>query len=276
MKKEFALLSAICVLSTNILAAENIHPITREMGSGTRAAFVEIFKIQKEIKNKKVDAITKKAEITNSTGVMITSIQNDKNAIGYISLGSLNNTVKSIQIDGVSASIENIQNGTYKIQRPFYVVTKKDNPLIADFLNIAMSQKKIIEKAGYIPNNNQNTEIKTQKPSGKLVIAGSSSVSPLMEKLVENYRLKNPNAEIEIQTSDSTMGANLVVDNIADIGMLSRDLKPSEKEKGLNPQILAIDGLAVIVRKENPVNNLSSQNIKEIFLGNIQNWNEIK
>ena len=275
MKKTLAILSGALFLTANAFA-EDIHPIRREMGSGTRSAFVELFKVQKEIKNKKVDAITPKAEITNSTGVMITSIQNDKNAIGYISLGALNHTVKSVSIDGVTASIENIQNGTYKIQRPFYVVTKKDNPLIADFLNIAMQSKDIIQKAGYIPNDNQKTEYKTEKPSGKLVIAGSSSVSPLMEKLVEYYRLKNPNADIEIQTSDSTMGANLVTDNIADIGMLSRDLKPSEKEKGLNPKILAIDGLAIIVHNENPVNNLSTENIQQIFLGNLKQWKEIK
>ncbi len=275
MKKTIAILSGALFLTANAFA-EDIHPITREMGSGTRSAFVELFQVQKKIKNKKVDAITQKAEITNSTGVMITSIQNDKNAIGYISLGALNHTVKSVAIDGVSANIKNIQNGTYKIQRPFYVVTKKDNPLISDFLNIAMQSADIIQKAGYIPNNNQKTEYKTKKPSGKLVIAGSSSVSPLMEKLVEYYRLKNPNADIEIQTSDSTMGANLVVDNIADIGMLSRDLKQSEKAKGLNPKILATDGLAIIVHNENPVNNLSAENIRAIFLGNLKQWNQIK
>ena len=275
MKKTIAILSGALCLTANAFA-EDIHPITREMGSGTRSAFVELFQVQKEIKNKKVDAITQKAEITNYTGVMITSIQNDKNAIGYISLGALNHTVKSVAIDGVSANIENIQNGTYKIQRPFYVVTKKDNPLISDFLNIVIQSKDIIQKAGYIPTNNQNTEYKTNKPEGKLVIAGSSSVAPLMEKLVEYYRLKNPNANIEIQTSDSTMGANWVVDNIADIGMLSRNLKESEKQKGLKPKILAIDGLAIIVHNENPVNDLSSENIKEIFLGNIQHWDNIK
>ena len=274
--KKIIVLSGLFVFQNHAFANDFIQPISREMGSRTRGAFTEIFKIQKEIKNKKIDATTQQAEITNSTGVMISSIQNQKNAIGYISLGSLNKTVKALKIDGVAASVDNIKNGSYQIQRPFLVVVKKENILIEDFLEYATHQNKIIEKTGYIPNNTQRIEYKTKQEKGKIVIAGSSSVSPLMEKLVENYKKENPNAIIEIQTSDSTMGANLVAENIADIGMLSRDLKESEKKKGLKERVLAIDGLAVIVNNDNPIENISKENVKDIFLGNIKTWLELK
>lgn len=280
MKNTFSKLAlgilAGATLSANALLAEAIHPISREMGSGTRGAFVEIFGIQKEVKGKKIDATTTKAEVTNSTGVMITSIANSKSAIGYISLGSLNDTIKALKVDGVAPSVENINNKSYKISRPFNVVTKegKDSALATDFLGYAVNAKAVIEKAGYIAN--KDSKFSSKKPSGKLVIAGSSSVTPLMEKIAESYKSVNPNATIEILQSDSTTGVNSVVEGIADIGMVSREVKESEVKKGLKVQVLATDGLAVIVNKANGLDNISKESVKKIFMGELTDWGEVK
>lgn len=275
MKKYLLGLLASCVLG-GVLMAQDIFPISREMGSGTRGAFVEIFGIQKEVRNKKVDATIQKAEVTNSTGVMMTTVANSANSIGYISLGSLNDTIKAVSIDGVSPSVQNINNKTYGISRPFNVVTKTMNPVIEDFLKYALSKeaKGIVEKAGYI-SVAKDSYVST-KPSGKIIIAGSSSVTPLMEKLKESYEKINPNVEIEIQQSDSTTGVNSVVEGIADIGMASREIKESELKKGINAQVLAIDGLAVIVNKENPISNLKKEDVRKIFLGEITSWEQVK
>lgn len=275
MKKCLLGLLASCMLG-GVLMAQDIFPISREMGSGTRGAFVEIFGIQKEVRNKKVDATTQKAEVTNSTGVMMTTVANSANSIGYISLGSLNETIKAVSIDGVSPSVQNINNKTYGISRPFNVVTKAMNPVIEDFLKYALSKeaKGIVEKAGYI-SVAKDSYVST-KPSGKIIIAGSSSVTPLMEKLKESYEKINPNVEIEIQQSDSTTGVNSVVEGIADIGMASREIKESELKKGINAQVLAIDGLAVIVNKENPISNLKKEDVRKIFLGEITSWEQVK
>lgn len=275
MKKCLLGLLASCVLG-GVLMAQDIFPISREMGSGTRGAFVEIFGIQKEVRNKKVDATTQKAEVTNSTGVMMTTVANSANSIGYISLGSLNDTIKAVSIDGVSPSVQNINNKTYRISRPFNVVTKIMNPVIEDFLKYALSKeaKGIVEKAGYI-SVAKDSYVST-KPSGKIIIAGSSSVTPLMEKLKESYEKINPNVEIEIQQSDSTTGVNSVVEGIADIGMASREIKESELKKGINAQVLAVDGLAVIVNKENPISNLKKEDVRKIFLGEITSWEQVK
>lgn len=275
MKKCLLGLLTSCMLS-GVLMAQDIFPISREMGSGTRGAFVEIFGIQKEVRNKKVDATTQKAEVTNSTGVMMTTVANSANSIGYISLGSLNDTIKAVSIDGVSPSVQNINNKTYGISRPFNVVTKTMNPVIEDFLKYALSKeaKGIVEKAGYI-SVAKDSYVST-KPSGKIIIAGSSSVTPLMEKLKESYEKINPNVEIEIQQSDSTTGVNSVVEGIADIGMASREIKESELKKGINAQVLAVDGLAVIVNKENPISNLKKEDVRKIFLGEITSWEQVK
>ncbi|EAK0297575.1 phosphate ABC transporter substrate-binding protein [Campylobacter upsaliensis] len=275
MKKYALGLLAGLVLSTSVMA-ENIFPISREQGSGTRGAFVEIFEIQKKVKDKKIDATTQKAEVTNSTGVMLTTVANSKNSIGYISLGSLNDSVKALQIDGVAPSVENINNKSYKISRPFNVVTKTTNPLIEDFLKYSTSieAKAIVEKAGYIAT--AKASFQSTKPEGKLIVAGSSSVTPLMEKLAESYKAVNSNAVIEIQQSDSTTGVNSVVEGIADIGMVSREVKDSELKKGVTPLVLAIDGLAVIVNKSNGVENLSKDSVKKIFMGEITDWQDAK
>lgn len=294
MKKLLLVLSVIFV-SMSAIYAEQIRPITREMGSGTRSAFVDIFDIKAQRGGKKVDAISQNAEVTNSTGVMILSVSNAKNAIGYISLGSLNERVKALKIDGVAPSVANVGNKSYKIVRPFNVAFKRDskNALIADFLSFTQSKNavQIIQKVGYIaiPSDNQNapksrenaptapqSDYKSQNLQGKLVIAGSSSITPLMEKLQEAYIALNPRAEVEILQSDSTMGINATTENIADIAMVSRELTSSEIARGLVVQVLAMDALVVIVNKQNALENVRADAIKQIFLGQITKWSELK
>ncbi|MBE6430290.1 MAG: phosphate ABC transporter substrate-binding protein [Campylobacter sp.] len=274
-KKYLVALFVLCGLSSSLMA-ENIYPISREMGSGTRGAFVDIFDVKKQIGNKKIDATSKKAEVTNSTGVMITTVANSKNAIGYISLGSLNDTVKAVKIDGVTPSVENVNNKSYTVFRPFNLAVSSNNELVNDFLAYIGSNlsKNIIQKAGYIAI--YDNEFSSVKPSGKIVVAGSSSITPLMEKLKEGYKLVNPNATIEIQQSDSTTGINSAIEKIADIAMVSREFKDNELKSGLKTQILALDGLAVIVNKENSINSLSKESVKKIFAGEITDWNRVK
>ena len=258
------------------LLAENIYPISREMGSGTMGAFVDIFDVKEQVGKKKIDATSKKAEVTNSTGVMITTVANSKNAIGYISLGSLNDSIKAVKIDGVAPSVENINNKTYTVFRPFNLAISSDNELVNDFLGYTSSNqaKSIIQKAGYIAL--YDNEFSSKKPSGKIVVAGSSSITPLMEKLKESYKSLNPKATIEIQQSDSTTGINSAIEKIADIAMVSREFKDSELKKGLKTQVLALDGLAVIVNKSNPIDSLSKDSVKKIFTGDITTWEKVK
>lgn len=275
MKKLLQFVMASLMLSLSCAFAESIYPISREMGSGTRGAFVDIFDVKQET-GKKIDATSKKAEVTNSTGVMITTVANSKNAIGYISLGSLNESVKALKIDGVAPSVANINNKSYTIFRPFNVVVKNKTPLAEDFLSYAGSQNAlaIIEKAGYIAVG--KNAFSSKKPKGKLVIAGSSSVTPLMEKLKEAYEKINPNANLEILQSDSTTGVNSTIEGIADIGMVSREVKQSELKKGLKAQVLALDGLAVIVHKSNKLDSISKENVKKIFMGELSEWDKVK
>lgn len=275
MKKLLQFVMASLMLSLSCAFAEGIYPISREMGSGTRGAFVDIFDVKQET-GKKIDATSKKAEVTNSTGVMITTVANSKNAIGYISLGALNDEVKALKIDGVAPSVANINNKSYTIFRPFNVVTKTKTPLAEDFLNYASSQNAlaIIEKAGYIAVS--KNAFSSKKPKGKLVIAGSSSVTPLMEKLKEAYEKINPNANLEILQSDSTTGVTSTSEGIADIGMVSREVKQSELKKGLKAQVLALDGLAVIVHKSNKLDDISKESVKKIFMGELSEWDKVK
>ncbi len=275
MKKLLQFVMASLMLSFSCAFAESIYPISREMGSGTRGAFVDIFDVKQET-GKKIDATSKKAEVTNSTGVMITTVANSKNAIGYISLGALNDEVKALKIDGVAPSVANINNKSYTIFRPFNVVTKTKTPLAEDFLSYASSQNAlaIIEKAGYIAVS--KNAFSSKKPKGKLIIAGSSSVTPLMEKLKEAYEKINPNANLEILQSDSTTGVTSTIEGIADIGMVSREVKQSELKKGLKAQVLALDGLAVIVHKSNKLDDISKESVKKIFMGEVTNWDEVR
>ena len=204
-------------------------------------------------------------------------MEGNEYAIGYVSLGSLNDTVKSVKIDGAEATAENIKSGTYKISRPFNIVTKdKVSDVAQDFINYIMSPEgqKIVEEAGCIPVDDVK-EYQSNGATGKIVIGGSSSVSPAMEKLKEAYLGVNPKAEIEIQTSDSTTGVTSTIDGVFDIGMASRELKDSEVSKGVKPTVIALDGIAVIANKDSEVKELTSEQVKDIFTGKIVTWDEV-
>ena len=258
---------------------KSISVLSREDGSGTRGAFIELFGIEKKDANgKKIDYTTDEAAITNSTAVMLTSVAGDNYAIGYVSLGSLNDSVKAVKIDGADATVANINNGSYKISRPFNIAVKEGlSPVAQDFVNFIVSDdgQKIIAANKYIKI--QNTKAySSNKASGKVVVAGSSSVSPVMEKLIEAYKNVNPNAKIELQTSDSTTGVTNAINGTCDIGMASRALKDSEKAKGVQEITIAIDGIAVIVNKLNPVADMTKTQVEQIFTGNITKWSDVK
>ena len=267
-----------CGSSDGFNADEEISIITREDGSGTRGAFIELFGIEKKNEEgTKIDYTTDAASITNSTSVMMTTVESDLHAIGYISLGSLNDTVKAVQIDGVTASVENIKNGSYSIYRPFNIAVKEGLSDVAqDFINYILSAEgqAVIEGAGYITVS-ENGAFTSNGASGKVTVAGSSSVSPVMQKLKEAYLAVNENAEIEILTSDSSTGMSNAIEGICDIGMASRAVKDSEKEKGLIEITIANDGVAVIVNKENPVESMTKSQVEQIYTGVVTNWSDI-
>ena len=255
----------------------SINVLSREDGSGTRGAFIELFGVEKKnAQGKKVDYTTDEASITNSTAVMLTTVAGNKYAIGYVSLGSLSSSVKAVKIDGVSATVDNINNGSYKIARPFNVAVRNNLSNAAqDFLNYILSSdgQNIIAANKYIKVPAANS-YKTSGISGKIVVAGSSSVSPVMEKLIEAYKALNPSVQIELQTSDSTTGVINAIDGTCDIGMASRALKDSEKEKGVREVTIAIDGIAVIINNDNPVESLKKSDVEGIFTGKINSWSE--
>ena len=258
--------------------SNDITIVSREDGSGTRGAFIELFEIEeKQSDGTKVDMTTTDAQITNNTSVMLTTVAGDEYAIGYVSLGSLNDTVKALKIDGEEATEQNIKDGKYKICRPFNIATKKgaDNELAKDFISYIMSKEgqQVISDNGYIGDDSAEAYAGT-KPSGKVVVGGSSSVSPVMEKLIEAYKKVNTGAEIELQTTDSTTGMTSAIDGSYDIGMASRELQDDEKDK-LDSQAIATDGIAVIVNKNNTTDELSSDQVKDIYTGNAVAWDEV-
>lgn len=267
-----------CATKSGFDMSSEITVISREDGSGTRGAFVELFGIeQKNANGKKVDYTVSTADITQSTGVMITSVSQNAHAIGYISLGSLNDSVKALKIDGAKATVENIKNGSYKISRPFNIATKENVSEVAkDFVDFILSEdgQKIVEQNGYIAASDA-AAFSGKKPSGKITIAGSSSVTPVMEKLREAYLAINTNATIEINQSDSTTGVNSVINDICDIGMASRELKDSELSSGITPTVIALDGIAVIVNNKNTVDNLTVEQVRKIYMGDVTKWSDV-
>lgn len=267
-----------CFAAPKFNSKKSISVLSREDGSGTRGAFIELFGIEKKDANgKKIDYTTDEAAITNSTAVMLTSVAGDRYAIGYVSLGSLNDSVKAVKIDGAEATVANINNGSYKISRPFNIAVKEGLSAVAqDFVNFILSEdgQKVIAANKYIQIPAK--AYTSNKASGKVVIAGSSSVSPVMEKLIEAYKSVNSNAKIELQTSDSTTGVTNAINGTCDIGMASRGLKDSEKAKGVQEITIAIDGIAVVVNKENPTSGLTKAQIEQIFTGAVTKWSMVK
>ena len=252
-----------------------INVISREEGSGTRGAFVELTGVEEKIDGVKVDQTTLDAEIASSTSVVITTVEGDKNAIGYISLGSLSDKVKAIEVDGVYPTTESVKSGEYKISRPFVVAFKTLSETAEDFLKFVMSSngQDIVEKKGYIRVDDGNKyAYESSKKSGSVTISGSSSVYPVMEVLVEAYMTLNPDVKVTLMQSDSTTGINDAISGKSDIGLSSRNLKASELEKGLEYNVMAMDGIAVIVNNGNAVKSLSSETIRDIYKGLVTTW----
>ena len=260
-------------------ASDDITVISREDGSGTRGAFIELFGIEeKDADGNKIDKTITTADITNSTSVMMTSVADDTAAIGYISLGSLDDSVKAVKIDGAEASAENVSNGSYKVSRPFNIATKgTPNEVTQDFINFILSAdgQAVVEEAGYISDGNTGAYT-SAGVKGKINVAGSSSVTPVMEKLKEAYVAINPDVQIEVQQSDSTTGMTSAAEGVCDIGMASRELKDSELSAGLTPTVIATDGIAVIVNKDSSVDSLTIDQVKGIYTGTITKWSEVK
>ena len=254
-------------------ASGAITVVSREDGSGTRGAFTELMGIEED----GTDNTTSSAQITNSTSVMMTTVEGNPYAIGYISLGSLNDTVKAVTVDGVEATVENVESGEYTVSRPFLVCTTEDiSELGQDFMNFIMSDEgqAIVEEEGYIPRETTGA-FTSNGASGDLTVGGSSSVTPVMEKLAEAYEKINTGANVSVQQSDSTSGAENTISGVYEIGMCSRDLTEEEQSKGLTPTTIALDGIAVIVNKENAVDNLTTDQIKQIYTGEITDWADI-
>ena len=260
-------------------ALKKITVVSREDGSGTRGAFIELFGIEeKDASGKKIDNTTEDANITNSTEVMMQTVAGNPAAIGYTSLGALNSSVKALKVDGAEATVANVKSGSYKVTRPFNIATKESvSEAATDFINYILSAEgqKVVEDKGYISEGNKGA-FKSNGASGKVVVGGSSSVTPVMEKLIEAYKKVNANVTIELQQSDSTTGMTQAGDGTVDIGMASRELKDSEKSKGLKGTKIAIDGIAVIVNKDNSLDSISSEQVKSIFTGKVTDWSQVK
>lgn len=283
MKKIVSIVLLACVVLLSVAAngskeANNeITVISREEGSGTRGAFIELVGVEQKIDGVKTDMTTESAEIASSTSVVITTVSGNRNAIGYISLGSLSKDVKAVTIDGVYPSVESVKDGSYKLARPFNVAYLKLTDIASDFLSYVMSRdgQNIIEKKGYIKVSETEDGYISKGLSGTLTISGSSSVYPVMEVLVENYSALNPAVKVTLQQSDSTTGLNDAASGTSDIAMASRELKASETAKGLTGMAIALDGIAVIVNNDNAVDALTTENVRDIYTGSVTSWDNL-
>jgi len=271
-----AIMGASECMAQSFDANKSITVVSREEGSGTRGAFVELFSVEERTPDgKKKDMTTKEAVIAPKTNVMLTSVSGDNYAVGYVSTGSLNNSIKAVKIDGVAPTVENIRKGTYKIARPFNIATKGEaSGLAKDFITFILSaQGQKVVGNGYIAAVAKPANYSGKKSSGKIVVAGSSSVTPIMEKLAEAYRGLNPDAKIEIQMTDSTAGMTCAINRTCDIGMASRPLKEKELAQ-LKKTEIAVDGIAVIVNLHNTVDSLTKEQVRDIFTGRISKWSQ--
>lgn len=253
----------------------NITVLSREDGSGTRDAFTELMGVVDENGN---DATVETAEITNSTSVMMSTVSGNTKAIGYVSLGSLSDEVKAVSVDGVVASTDTVKDGTYKLQRPFKVayIENSISDVAQDFLNFIVSKEgeAIIAEEGYI-GVDATESYKASNLSGTVTLAGSTSVAPVMNVLADRYKELNPNVKVEIQESGSSAGIESAVQGAVDIAMSSRELEEDELAT-LTDMTIALDGIAVIVNKDNSFDDMTSRQIKSIFTGEITAWEDVK
>lgn len=259
-------------------ALGKITVISREDGSGTRGAFIELTGVEeKDADGNKSDKTTLDAVITKSTDAVLTQVKGDKNAIGYISLGSLNDSVKALKVAGVEATVDNIKSDTYAIARPFNIATKGDvSDAAQDFINYILSAEgqKLIGDEGYVSIDDSAAAFESNGAKGTIKINGSSSVTPVMTKLKEAYEKLNSNVTIELQQTDSTTGMKTVAEGACDIGMASRELKDSESD--LTGTTIAKDGIAIIVNKDNTLDDISVETIKSIYVGDVTEWSDVK
>ena len=278
MKKIFKAILAISIIGAMALGfaacggnggSDAIAVISREEGSGTRGAFVELTGVEVD----KVDKTVATAEISSSTAVVMQTVTGNKAAIGYISLGSLDSSVKAVKVDGVEATADNVKNGTYPICRPFNIATKGDlSDAAKDFIAFIQSDEgqQVITDKGCVSTGS------TSNPTGTVVVEGSSSVTPVMEKLAEAYMAINSGVTVKVQQSDSSTGMTSAIEGLCDIGMASREVKDSEKEQGLDVTTICMDGIAVVVNNDNTVDNLSLEQIRQIFTGEVTDWSAVK
>ena len=275
MKKLFAIVLALVLTCAVAFAAEGpITVMSREDGSGTRSAFIELTGVEQD----DVDMTTVDAVITNSTAVMLTSVSGDPNAIGYVSMGSLNETVKAVSVDGAAATVEGVKDGSYTLSRPFNVTTYGEvGEITQDFLNYIMSAEgqAVISENGYIAVDDAAESYTASGLSGEITVGGSSSVTPVMEKLAEAYMALNPDVTVVVQQSDSTTGVTGTIEGTVDMGMASRAIKDEEVEQGVNGTTIAMDGIAVIVNLENDTENLTTEQIMNIYTGAVTDWSEL-
>lgn len=259
-------------------SSDKITVISREDGSGTRGAFIELTGIEEKDSNgNKTDNTKKDALICKSTDVVLTQVSGDKNAIGYISFGSLNDTVKALKVEGVEPSTATIESGDYKIVRPFNIAVKDGlSDAAQDFENYILSSdgQDIIEKAGYIKIDKSAAAYASNNASGKVVVSGSSSVTPVMEKLAESYQKANTNITVDVQQSDSSTGIKDAINGTSDIGMASRDISDDELSQGIKSVTIAQDAIAVIVNKDNAVEDITMDEIKAIYTGSKTTWSD--
>lgn len=252
-----------------------ITVISREDGSGTRSAFTELFGIQKNGRDRTIP----EGEVTNSTAVVMESVHQNPNAIGYISLGSLDPLSKVLAIDGVRPSIETVENHTYPITRSFLLLEKKnsDNRLAADFEAYILSEEgqDVVEDDGYVPVKS-SVDYTPSHLSGSITVGGSSSVTPVMEKLAEAYQKINPKMEVSVLQTDSSTGASSTVQGAYDLGMSSRELSEEEKGQGLQAAVIARDGIVLIVNSKNPLSSLSKEQVEQIYTGKVHSWTELE
>lgn len=280
MKKICSAIMAVVIMGMTLAGCGNagstITVISREEGSGTRSAFIELVGVEeKDADGNKVDKTTESALIQSSTDVVLTQVASDKNAIGYISLGSLNDTVKALQIDGVDATPENVKDGKYTVVRPFNIaVDGEPTGVVADFINFILSDdgQKVVEDSDYITVSSGS--FSTDNSEGKIVVSGSSSVTPVMEKLAEAYKGINTKAVIEVQQTDSSSGMKAVLEGTCDIGMASRELKDDETK--LKAIEIAKDGIAIVINKDNAINSLTKAQVKDIYTGAVTDWSGIQ
>ena len=253
-----------------------ISVYSREDGSGTRDAFTELMGIIDDSSGEDVDMTTTSAVITNSTSVMMTSVAGDELGIGYISLGSLDDSVTAVTVDGVEATADNVKSGSYAVSRPFNIVVGDSVSDVAqDFIDYIFSAEgqAIIEEEGYVAVDDAAASYESAGLSGKVTVAGSSSVTPVMEVLAEEYEALNADVSIEVQQSDSSTGITMTQEGTCDIGMASRDLK--DEETGVSTQTIAMDGIAVIVNNDSGISALTSEQIQQIFTGEVTDWSEV-